>query len=134
MTGKVGYVGTIVDAPAFGKARGLADNTQVVNSVGIIDGFLAKHAFPTEAISQDKATAEEWYGSFLEEMVKQGTTTAVFHATSSTVGCNVLVDLAIRRSGPRCYVGKVNMDAFHRQPEDTTKSLEEAKLFIRRTI
>ncbi|KAL3914333.1 MAG: hypothetical protein SGILL_006142 [Bacillariaceae sp.] len=98
------------------------------------DGFLLKHAFPTEGMFQDKAVAKMWYGSFLDEMIKQGTTTAVIHLTSHRQACNVLVDLAVERRGPRCYVGKVNMDTFHPHPEGTKESLDETEAFIARTL
>jgi guanine deaminase len=111
------YAGTGVDRPL------MAD-----------DGFLAKHAFPTEGMFKDKSVADKWYASFLDEMVKQGTTTAVIHATSHRVGCDALVDLVVERKGPRCYVGKVGMDAFHPDPEGTLESLEETEAFITRTM
>jgi guanine deaminase len=98
------------------------------------DGFLAKHAFPTEGMFKDTEIAEKWYASFLDEMIKQGTTTAVIHATSHRVGCDVLVDQAIERQGPRCYVGKVGMDTFHPEPEVTSESLSETEAFITRTL
>jgi guanine deaminase len=98
------------------------------------DGFLAKHAFVTEGIFKERSKAEKWYASFLDEMIKQGTTTAVIYATSHRVGCDVLVDLAIERQGPRCYVGKVGMDTFHPEPEETAESLKETEAFICRTL
>eukprot|EP00977_Amphora_coffeiformis_P028905 scaffold37812_cov183-Amphora_coffeaeformis.AAC.1 len=111
------YAGTGVDRPLMAQ-----------------DGFLAKHAFPTEGMFKDKSIADKWYASFLDEMVKQGTTTAVIHATSHRIGCDALVDLVVERKSPRCYVGKVGMDTFHPEPEGTLESLEETEAFITRTL
>lgn len=97
------------------------------------DGFLAKHAFPTEGKYGDEALAREWYDSFLSELVKQGTTTAMCYATQHESGCNVLVDSALERRGPRLFVGKVNMDRLSPQSENTPGSLEETKRFVLRT-
>lgn len=77
------------------------------------DGFLKKYAFPTERRA-------EWYSEFVDELIKQGTTTALVFATGS---CDV-------PEGPRCYVGKVSMDRFC---EDTT-TLEETEDFVQRTL
>lgn len=93
------------------------------------DGFLVKHAFPTEAKFGDVHLAKQWYGAFLETVVRHGTTTVVLYGSQHALSCDVLVDLALQRRGPRSFVGKVDMDRDVPHPS----SVADTERFLQRT-
>jgi len=97
------------------------------------DGFLAKHAFPTESMFADAGRARVWYDAFVDEMIRQGTTCAVVYATQHRAGCDALVDAALARGAPRCLVGKVSMDRLCPDAETLEASLADQEAFIDRT-
>ena len=111
------YMGTGIDRPL------MAD-----------DGFLAKYAFPAES-SLDGKTGAIVYRAAVEDMLRNGTTTALVFASARLDASDAFVAAAIERGGPRSLVGKVSMDRHcpDHYVETTAQSLVDTEEFIVRT-
>jgi guanine deaminase len=71
--------------------------------------WLQKHTFPLEARYADLAFARESYRMLVEDLLANGTTTALYFATIHQPATRALVDICLER-GQRALVGKVAMD------------------------
>ena len=98
------------------------------------DGFLAKYAFPAES-SLDGKTGAIVYRAAVEDMLRNGTTTALVFASARLDASDAFVAAAIERGGPRSLVGKVSMDRHcpDHYVETTAQSLADTEEFIVRT-
>jgi guanine deaminase len=74
-----------------------------------LEDWLQRYTFPLEARYNDLEFAETVYESLIESMVANGTTTAMYFATTHLPATERLVDICLRR-GQRALVGKVAMD------------------------
>ena len=108
------YMGTGIDRPL------MAD-----------DGFLAKYAFPAES-SLNATTAGAVYRGAIEDMLKNGTTTALVFGSNRLDASEEYVKACVARGGPRSLIGKVSADRYC--PDDyvetTAQSLADQEAFI----
>ncbi|MCP4964793.1 MAG: guanine deaminase [bacterium] len=74
-----------------------------------LEVWLNRYTFPLEAKYADLGFAGEVYESLVDSMIGNGTTTAVYFATTHLPATKLLVDLCIEK-GQRALVGKVAMD------------------------
>ena len=74
-----------------------------------LEDWLVHCTFPLEAKYADAAFAERVYGSLVETVLANGTTTAVYHASVHLESTMRLADICLGR-GQRAFVGKVAMD------------------------
>jgi len=111
------YMGTGIDRPL------MAD-----------DGFLAKYAFPAES-SLDGQTGAVVYRAAIDDMLRNGTTTALVWGSARLDASDAFVTAAVARGGPRSLVGKVNMDRYCPEGyvETTAQSLADTEAFILKT-
>lgn len=79
--------------------------------------WLATHTFPLEARYRDLAFARRVYAALLDDLVENGTTTALMFGTVHVDATKLLGDLAIEK-GLRALVGKVAMDHPDNCPPD----------------
>jgi guanine deaminase len=74
-----------------------------------LETWLQKYTFPLEARYQDLAFARHSYGLLVEDLLANGTTTAVYFATIHQEATRALVDICLEK-GQRALIGKVAMD------------------------
>ena len=79
--------------------------------------WLASHTFPLEARYRDLAFARRVYGALVDDLLANGTTTALMFGTVHVDATKLLGDLAIEK-GLRALVGKVAMDHADNCPPD----------------
>lgn len=108
------YMGTGIDRPL------MAD-----------DGFLAKYAFPAES-SLNAQTAGAVYKVAIDDMLRNGTTTALVFGSNRLDASETYVAACIERGGPRSLVGKVSADRYcpDHYVETTAQSLKDQEVFI----
>ena len=108
------YMGTGIDKPL------MAD-----------DGFLAKYAFPSES-SLNAQSAGAVYKVALDDMLRNGTTTALVFGSNRLDASEQYVAAALERGGPRSLVGKVSADRYcpDHYVETTAQSLKDQEAFI----
>lgn len=113
-----GFVDLHVHAPQF---------PQLGNALDVpLEVWLRKYTFPLEARYQDAAFARRAYGLLVEDLLANGTTTALYFATIHQEATRALADVCIER-GQRALVGKVAMDNAEECPDDyRDASVEEA--------
>jgi len=75
---------------------------------GLLD-WLERYAFPAERRFEDPAVAQEVAGFFCDELLRNGTTTALVFGTVHPQSVDALFGVALRR-GLRLLAGKVMMD------------------------
>ncbi len=94
--------------------------------------WLNKFTFPEEAKFSDINYAKKVYSKVIKEVWKQGTTRICFFSTIHSESATILMDL-LHKSGLGGFVGKVNMDINSAEDltEDTSKSIEDSKIFIK---
>ena len=111
------YMGTGVDRPL------MAD-----------DGFLAKYAFPAES-ALNAQTAGEVYRAAIDDMLRNGTTTALVWGSARLDASEEYVKAVVERGGPRSLIGKVSMDRHCPEGyvETTAQSLADTEAFVLRT-
>jgi guanine deaminase len=96
-----GFVDLHVHAPQYPQlGRALDEPLEV---------WLHKYTFPLEARYADLAFAQRSYGLLVDDLIANGTTTAVYFATIHQDATRLLVDICLER-GQRALVGKVAMD------------------------
>ncbi|MEG3148952.1 guanine deaminase [Sphingomonas sp. ZT3P38] len=82
--------------------------------------WLERHIFPAEAAFADRAHADEVAGFFLDELLRNGTTSALVFATVHAASVDALFEAALARD-MRIVSGKVLMDlgpaSLHDSPE-----------------
>ncbi len=71
--------------------------------------WLQKYTFPLEARYEDMAFARHSYGLLVEDLLANGTTTALYFATIHQEATRALVDICLDK-GQRALIGKVAMD------------------------
>ena len=103
-----GFVDLHVHAPQYPQ---LGDALDVPLEV-----WLQKHTFPLEARYQDAAFARRVYGLLVEDLLANGTTTALYFATIHQEATRALVDICLEK-GQRALVGKVAMDNTEECPD-----------------
>jgi len=74
-----------------------------------LEVWLQTHTFPLEARYEDLAFARRAYGLLVEDLLANGTTTALYFATVHQEATRALVDICLDK-GQRALVGKVAMD------------------------
>ncbi|GAJ93094.1 guanine deaminase [Agrobacterium rhizogenes] len=103
-----GFVDLHVHAPQYPQ---LGDALDVPLEV-----WLQKYTFPLEARYQDAAFARQVYGLLVEDLLANGTTTALYFATIHQEATRVLVDTCLEK-GQRALIGKVAMDNAEECPD-----------------
>jgi len=94
--------------------------------------WLERHVFPTEAAFADRAVADEAAGFFLDELLRNGTTSALVFATVHAGSVDALFEAACARN-MRIVSGKVLMDLGPPALRDTAAgSREESEALIAR--
>jgi guanine deaminase len=74
-----------------------------------LEVWLQQHTFPLEARYADLAFARRHYSALVEDLIANGTTTALYFATQHVEASKALVDICLEK-GQRALVGKVAMD------------------------
>ncbi len=74
-----------------------------------LEVWLQEHTFPLEARYADTAFAARHYAALVEDLIANGTTTALYFATVHQEATRLLVDICLEK-GQRALVGKVAMD------------------------
>lgn len=82
-----------------------------------LDDWLRTFTFPLEARYADLGFAGRAYGALVDDLLANGTTTALMFGTVHAAATNLLADIAIDR-GLRALVGKVAMDHPQACPPD----------------
>lgn len=96
-----GFVDCHVHAPQYPQLGGALDVP--------LEVWLQTYTFPLEARYGDLAFARRAYGLLVEDLLANGTTTALYFATIHQDATRVLVDTCLEK-GQRALVGKVAMD------------------------
>lgn len=96
-----GFVDLHIHAPQYAQlGRGLDVPLEV---------WLQRYTFPLEAKYVDTAFAARVYRRLVDDLLANGTTTALYFATAHIEASNLLADICLER-GQRALVGKVAMD------------------------
>jgi guanine deaminase len=74
-----------------------------------LEVWLQTYTFPLEARYRDLAFARRAYRALVEDLLANGTTTALYHATIHEDATRLLVDICLE-AGQRAVIGKVAMD------------------------
>lgn len=96
--------------------------------------WLNTYTFPLEARYEDQRFARDVYGSLVESLLANGTTTAVYFATTHLPASRILADICLQR-GQRALVGRVAMDSpetcpdFYRDPS-ARAAIEDTRALI----
>lgn len=81
-----------------------------------LEVWLQKHTFPLEARYEDLSFARQSYDLLVEDLLANGTTTALYFATIHQEATQALVDICLEK-GQRALVGKVAMDNSEECPD-----------------
>lgn len=81
-----------------------------------LEDWLNTYTFPLEARYEDLNFAGAIYDSLVDSMLANGTTTAVYFATTHLPATKLLADICLRR-GQRALVGRVAMDSVETCPD-----------------
>jgi guanine deaminase len=96
-----GFVDCHIHAPQY---------PQLGNALDVpLEVWLHKYTFPLEARYADLAFARRAYGLLVEDLIANGTTTALYFATIHQEATRLLADICLEK-GQRALVGKVAMD------------------------
>ncbi|CAN7375437.1 guanine deaminase [Rhizobium sp. LjRoot30] len=96
-----GFVDLHVHAPQF---------PQLGNALDVpLEVWLQKYTFPLEARYEDHAFARRAYRLLVDDLIANGTTTALYFATIHQDATRILADTCLER-GQRALIGKVAMD------------------------
>ena len=95
--------------------------------------WLGKYTFPLEARYADLDFARPRYSALVEDLVANGTTTALYFATADLAPTKLLAEICHAR-GQRALVGKVVMDDPLACPEDYRDASVEAALADTRAL
>ncbi|MGA1802159.1 guanine deaminase [Rhizobium sp. HT1-10] len=103
-----GFVDLHVHAPQY---------PQLGNALDVpLEVWLQTYTFPLEARYRDLAFARRAYGLLVDDLLSNGTTTALYFATVHQEATRLLVDLCLEK-GQRALVGKVAMDNVDECPD-----------------
>ncbi|MDB5523035.1 MAG: guaD [Rhizobium sp.] len=92
-----------------------------------LEVWLQKHTFPLEARYEDLAFAQHSYGLLVEDLLANGTTTALYFATIHQAATRALVDICLDK-GQRALIGKVAMDNAEECPDYYRDASPEAAI------
>lgn len=81
-----------------------------------LEVWLQTHTFPLEARYADLAFAEAAYRGLVEDLLSNGTTTALYFATVHRPATRLLADICLEK-GQRALIGKVVMDNHDQCPD-----------------
>jgi len=123
--GMPGFVDLHVHAPQYPQL-GLALDIPLAD-------WLNTYTFPLEARYQDLQFAEERYRVLVDDLLANGTTTALYFATQHVEASKLLADICIER-GQRALVGKVAMDDALSCPDDYRDADAEAAISGTRAV
>lgn len=123
--GMPGFVDLHVHAPQYPQL-GLALDTPLAE-------WLSTYTFPLEARYQDLHFAEERYRVLVDDLLANGTTTALYFATQHVEASKLLADICIER-GQRALVGKVAMDDAQSCPDNYRDADAEAAISGTRAV
>jgi guanine deaminase len=103
-----GFVDLHVHAPQY---------PQLGNALDVpLEIWLQKHTFPLEARYADTAFARRSYRLLVDDLIGNGTTTALYFATIHQEATRSLVDICLQ-AGQRAVIGKVVMDNAEECPD-----------------
>ena len=80
-----------------------------------LEDWLQTHTFPLEARYESTTFAQTVYESLVDELLANGTTTAVYFGTLHLAATRVLADVCLQRS-QRALIGRVAMDNIQQCP------------------
>jgi guanine deaminase len=92
-----------------------------------LEVWLHRYTFPLEARYADLAFARRAYGLLVEDLLANGTTTALYFATVHQDATRLLADICLEK-GQRALIGKVVMDDAESCPDDYRDISTEAAL------
>lgn len=98
-----------------------------------LEVWLHKYTFPLEARYADLAFAQERYSVLVDDLLANGTTTALYFATQDREASQLLADICIAK-GQRALVGKVVMDDPFACPDDYRDASPEAAIADTRAL
>lgn len=98
-----------------------------------LEVWLQKYTFPLEARYADLAFAQERYAVLVDDLIANGTTTALYFATQDREATKLLADICIDK-GQRALVGKVVMDDSFACPPDYRDANPEAAIADTRAV
>lgn len=114
-----GFVDLHVHAPQF---------PQLGNALDVpLEVWLQKYTFPLEARYEDHAFARRAYRLLVDDLIANGTTTALYFATIHQDATRILADTCLER-GQRALIGKVAMDNAEECPDYYRDASPEASL------
>ena len=104
-----------------------------------LEVWLQKYTFPLEARYADAAFARKSYRLLVDDLIANGTTTALYFATIHQEATRILADICLE-AGQRALIGKVVMDNaeecpdFYRDasPDEAMRGTEDLIGYIRR--
>lgn len=103
-----------------------------------LEVWLQKYTFPLEARYTDAAFARTSYRRLVDDLIANGTTTALYFATIHQEATRILADICLQ-AGQRALIGKVAMDNIEecpdfyrdRSPEEAVRGTEDLVGYIR---
>lgn len=98
-----------------------------------LEVWLHKYTFPLEARYADLDFAAKAYGLLVDDLLANGTTTALYFATQHREASKLLADLCIEK-GQRALVGKVAMDDPRACPADYRDASPQAAVDDTRAV
>lgn len=90
-----------------------------------LEVWLQKYTFPLEARYSDLGFARRSYAGLVDELLANGTTTALYFATQHQAATRLLADICLEK-GQRALIGKVAMDNPQQCPNFYVESTDEA--------
>ena len=103
-----GFIDLHVHAPQY---------PQLGSALGVpLEVWLQKYTFPLEARYEDLAFARRSYGLLVDDLLANGTTTALYFATVHQDATRSLADICLQK-GQRALIGKVAMDNAEECPD-----------------
>jgi guanine deaminase len=103
-----GFVDLHIHAPQYPQLGGALDVP--------LEVWLQQHTFPLEARYADTAFARRSYGLLVDDLIANGTTTALYFATIHQEATRILAETCLQ-AGQRALIGKIAMDNADECPE-----------------
>jgi guanine deaminase len=103
-----GFVDLHIHAPQYPQLGGALDVP--------LEVWLQQHTFPLEARYSDAAFARRSYGLLVDDLIANGTTTAMYFATIHQEATRILAETCLK-AGQRALIGKIAMDNADECPE-----------------
>ncbi len=89
-----------------------------------LEVWLQQHTFPLEARYSDLKFAEKAYRGLVDDLIGNGTTTALYFATQHQAATRLLADICLEK-GQRALIGKVVMDNPDQCPDYYCETTDE---------